>query len=203
MPSNRNGTETLVKPKIGGRCGHPSSGFRVRRQAHNGGDLINQLLVELRSIHNPGVLHDRLSGWTVLRVRAHAVIDQIQSCLWMPLHALGEISVVPFEKPLLIFLLIVKEIEVILAELLIQRVVEEKDREQSASKSIDVCLVDYKVRPPQKYFWSLVIIRADQIIDDSAKLLSMTEVNECQTLSFREHDIVGLNITMSGTFHRV
>ena len=67
----------------------------------------------------------------------------------MPLHTLREISVVPFEKPLLIFLLIVKEIEVFLAELLIERVVEEKDREQSASKSIDVCLVDCKVRPTQ------------------------------------------------------
>lgn len=128
----------------------------MRIQHHDGSDLIDQLLVELRSIHDPVVLLDCISGWTVLRVGAQAVIDQIQSCLRVPLLALGEIPVVLLEEPLLSILLIMKEVEVVLVELLTKGEVEEQDGEQSATKGIDVCLVDHEVRPLQKYFGSLI-----------------------------------------------
>ena len=130
MPSNRNSTETLVKPKIGGRCGPTSSSeVWVGSQAHDGGDLIDQLLVELGSIHDPGVVPDCLSGRAALGVGAQAVVDQIQSCLGVPLLALGEIPVVLLEEPLLGILLIVKEVEVVLVELLPEGEVEEQDGE--------------------------------------------------------------------------
>jgi len=157
MPSNRNGTETLVKPKIRGRCGPTSSSeVWVGSQAHDGCDLINQLLVELGSIHDPGVLPDCLSGGAALKVGAQAVVDQIQSCLGVPLLALGEVLVVLLEEPLLGILLIVKEIEVVLVELLPEREVEEEHGEHRATKSIDVCLVDHVVRPVLKNFWGLI-----------------------------------------------
>ena len=131
MPSNRKGGETLVKPKIGGRCGSSTSSSEVwvGSQVHDGCDLINQLLVELRGIHDPGVLHDCLSGGAALRVGTQAVVDQIQSCLGVPLLALGEIGVVLLEEPLLGVLLIVKEVEVVLVELLPEGEVEEQDGE--------------------------------------------------------------------------
>jgi hypothetical protein len=84
----------------------------VRRQAHDGSDLINQLLVELWGIHDPSVLHDCLYGWAALGLGAHAVIYEIQSCLWMPLHALRDTGVVLLEEPMLSFLLIVKEVRI-------------------------------------------------------------------------------------------
>lgn len=41
------------------------------------------------------------------------------------------------------------------------------------------------------------------MLEDSSKVFGVTEVNERQTLSIREHDVVGLNVTMSDTLHRV
>jgi hypothetical protein len=41
------------------------------------------------------------------------------------------------------------------------------------------------------------------MVEHSAKVFGVTEVNERQTLSIREHDVVGLNVTMSDTLHRV
>jgi len=175
----------------------------VRIQHHDGVDLINQFLVELRSIHDPGVLTDCVSCETVLGVGAQAVIDQVQNCLGVPFLALGEISVVLLEEPLLSFLLTMKEVEVVLAELLTKGEVEEQDGEQGATKSIDVCLVDHVVRPRQKYLWSLILGGADLMVENSSKELGMTEVNECQTLSVREHNIVRLNVAMSDTLLRV
>ena len=64
-------------------------------------------------------------------------------------------------------------------------------------------MVDHVVRPPQKYFWGLIRGRADLMVEHSAKVFGVTEVNERQTLSIREHDVVGLNVTMSDTLHRV
>ena len=176
----------------------------MRIQVHDGYDLINQFLVELRSISDPGVLHDCISGWTVFRVGGHAVIDQIQSCLRVSLLALGmETFVVLLEEPVLSVLLVMKEVEVVDAELLPQGEVEEHDREQSATESIDVCLVDYIVRTLQKYFWSLIFGCADLMAEHRPKVFSMTEVNECQTLRVCEHYIVWLNVTMSDTLNRV
>jgi hypothetical protein len=205
MPSNRKGTETLAQPKIGGCCGLQTSSSEVwvRSQAHDGGDLINQLLVELRGIHDPGVLPDGISGGAVLGVGAQAVVDEIQSCLGVPSLALGEIGVVLLEEPLLGVLLIVKEVEVVLVELLPQGEVEEQHGEQRATKSVDVCLVDHVVRPPQKYFWGLIRGGADLMVEHSSKVLGVTEVNERQTLSICEHDVVRLNVTMGDTLHCV
>ena len=170
-----------MRPKVGGRwrwCGPRSSEVWVRSQHHDGVDLINQLLVELRSIHDPFVLLDSVTGETVLGVGAQAVIDQVQSCLGVPFLALGEILVVLLEEPLLSFLLIVKEIEVALAELLAKGEVEEQDGEKGAAKSIDICLVDAIVRPPRKYFWSLILGGANHMVEHSPKEFGMTEVNE-------------------------
>jgi len=180
-------------------CGPRSSEVWVRSQHHDGVDLINQLLVELWSIHDPGVLPDCVSGETVLGVGAQAVIDQVQNCLRVPFLALGEIPVVLLEEPLLSFLLTMKEVEVVLAELLTKGEVEEQDGEQSATKSIDICLVDTIVRPPRKYFWSLILGGADLMVKHSSKEFGMTEVNECQTLGVREHNVVRLDVAMSDT----
>jgi len=117
----------------------------------------------------------------------------------VPLPALGEIPVVLLEEPLLSILLIMKEVEVVLAELLTKGEVEEQHGEQGATKSIDVCLVNHVVRPHRKYFWSLILGGADLMVKHSSKEFGMTEVNECQTLGVREHNVVGLNVAMSDT----
>jgi hypothetical protein len=41
------------------------------------------------------------------------------------------------------------------------------------------------------------------MVENSSKELGMTEVNECQTLSVREHNVVGLYVAMSDTLLRV
>jgi hypothetical protein len=41
------------------------------------------------------------------------------------------------------------------------------------------------------------------MVELSPKFFGVTEVNERQTLSVCEHNVVGLNVTMSDTLHRV
>ena len=41
------------------------------------------------------------------------------------------------------------------------------------------------------------------MVEDGPKFFGVTEVNERQTLSVREHDVVGLSVTMSDTLNRV